>query len=124
MSKSLHFAALVILTTACGGSPHNGSHVKGAPHEFDAICGIDVDSMSFRIYEGKGLLQSASFPGKGFQCNRGDYQDVSSNLAWTCDELGGGNAHIEIVRESASVKKAKVWLDGAGSGAAQILNCF
>ncbi|MBM4252071.1 MAG: hypothetical protein FJ146_08880 [Deltaproteobacteria bacterium] len=124
MLKTLQIGALLVLAQACGQATSQGAMLTGAPHEFDAICGIDADIMSFRIYEGKGLLQGASFPGKGFACRRGDYPDPSSQLAWICDEVGGGNAHVEIQRISSGAKQATVTLDGPSGGAVHKLNCY
>ncbi|MEN9834496.1 MAG: hypothetical protein RL011_689 [Pseudomonadota bacterium] len=124
MLKTMQIVALLMLSLACGGGAPKGAKVAGAPHEFDAICGIDDDNMSFRIYEGKGLLQSASFSAKSFECLRGDYTDVSSSLAWSCDEVGGGESHIDIRRNSTGAKQAAVKLDGPGSGTVQTLNCY
>lgn len=124
MLKTLQIGALLVLTQACGQAAPKATMLTGAPHEFDAICGIDADIMSFRIYEGKGLLQSASFPGKGFACLRGDYLDTSSQIAWICDEVGGGNAHVEIQRSSSGAKQATVTLDGPSGGTVHKLNCY
>ena len=108
------------------GYSHIANTMTGAPHEFDAICGLDSDT-TFRIYEGKGLLQSSDYAGVSFNCVRPPVNTSTPELLWSCAEVNPGERgyRAEIRREpgQADTVAKIIQLDAAGYERVETLRC-
>ena len=103
MTKSAPtFLTVALLTGACGyrgATTESSSHIAGAPHEFDAACGLQTDT-SFVIYDAKGLLRGVASGAVGMNCTQGprgsDPAKHAGSKEWACTEARGGDGRFLV----------------------------
>jgi hypothetical protein len=128
MDKIFLAAAMSFMMFAISniGNAQIATTTTGAPHEFDAICGLDSDT-TFRIYEGHGLLQSLNYSAVSFKCVRPPVNTSAPELLWSCAEVNPGERgyRVEIRREpgQADTVAKIIQLDAAGSKRVETLSC-
>ena len=128
MDKIFLAAAMSFMMFAISniGNAQIATTTTGAPHEFDAICGLDADT-TFRIYEGHGLLQSLNYAAVSFKCVRPPVTASVPELLWSCAEVNPGERgfRVEIRREPDQVESTAniIQLDAAGTERVETLSC-
>ena len=128
MCKIFLAAAMSFMMSAISniGNAQIATTTTGAPHEFDAICGLDSDT-TFRIYEGHGLLQSLNYAAVSFKCVRPPVNPGTPELLWSCAEVNPGERgfRAEIRREPGQVETTAkiIQLDAAGTERVETLSC-